>query len=215
MTKDYIRSKIIELGPWYQRINLDDIYTCKKRDVNQTWKTINDNFYIHFKNSRILDLGCNAGYYSVMSCINGASVIGVEAFEKAYNQALFIKKYYEAKLEKQLDITYIHKDISDLNFESFGKFDYIFALAILYHIGNFKYGKGTKESLNEQERILEILTNLSNNFLVRARERKVGNTNETYNPTYYNKIFKKFGFKPVKTIYENTQSRSLILYTKN
>ena len=79
---------------------------------------------------------------------------------------------------------------------------------------NFKFGKGSKESFNEQDRIIKELIKLSDNFLVRARERK-RNKNEFYNPKYYNKIFKKYGFSEVKTIYENSQNRSFVLYKKD
>lgn len=211
MTKEKIQQKIVELGPWYQGINLDGIVTDKKRNCEETWKLIESSFNLNF--NRVLDLGCNAGYYSIMLANKGIKVTGIEYFKKAYDQALFVKEYFEEKLSRRLDIQYVNNDISDLNLLSFGKFDCIFALSILYHIGNFKYGKGSKESFIEQDRVILELTQLSNKILVRARERK-RIKNESYNPSYYNKVFKKFNFFPVKTIVENKQGRSLILYEK-
>jgi len=214
MDKKQLKETIHKLGPWYQKINLDGISTNTKRDVAKTWALVKREFPIYFNNKRILDLGANAGYYSIRAAMEGASLISIEAYEKSYNQFLFLKEYYEKLGNIKLDIEYINKDISDIDFSKLGKFDYIFAFSILYHIGNFKYGKGTKKSFIEQERVMNKLVKLSDNILVRARERK-RNKNEFYNPSYYNKVFKKFGFEEVKTIYENTQKRSFVMYKNN
>lgn len=213
MDRKMIQTEIDRLGPWYQKIILNKVATSKKRDVEKSWKFINQNFSIEYKDSRILDLGANAGYYSIMMAKEGASVVSIEASERSFHQFNFLRKYFENKWNTKLDIEYIHKDISDINFEELGKFDYIFALAILYHIGNFKYGKGSKESFSEQKRVISQLTTLSDVFLVRARERK-RTGKEFYNPDYYNKVFGEFNFIPVKTIYENKQRRSMVLYRR-
>lgn len=211
MKKQDIQKKIKQLGPWYQRISLDGIITGRKRDVKKTWKLIEDSFPLDYKSSRILDLGCNAGFYSIMAAKKGASVVGIEADQKSFKQALFLKDYFEDLWNTKLDIKYINKDISDIDFIKLGKFDYIFALAILYHIGNSKFGKGTLKSFKEQDRVISLLTKITDKFIVRARQRKRKNS-EYYNAVYYNKVFKKFGFIPEKTIHEEKGDRSLILY---
>jgi len=213
MDKNELQKKIDELGPWYQNITLDGIKTLRKRDTEQAWKRIEGNFNIKFEGSRILDLGCNAGYYSFMAAKRGASVIGIESLDRAFVQANFLKSYYEELWETELDVTFINKDISDIDFLSMGKFDYIFALAILYHIGNFKYGKGSKRSFKEQDRVISILVQMTDNFIVRARKRKRV-ANEFYDATYYNKVFSKYGFKPTKIIKEPKGNRSLISYSR-
>lgn len=213
MKKQDLQKKIKQLGPWYQRISIDGIITGRKRDVKETWKLINSSFPMDYKSSRVLDLGCNAGFYSIMAARNGASVTGIEAGQRPFEQALFLRDYYENLWETKLDITYIHKDISDIDFINLGKFDCIFALAVLYHIGNFKFGKGTPESFIEQDRVISLLTKITDKFIVRARQRKRKNS-EYYNSKYYNKVFKKLDFSPTKTIHEGTGDRSLILYER-
>jgi len=213
MKKQDLQKKIKQLGPWYQRISLDGIWTGRKRDVKETWNKIESFFPIDYKTSRILDLGCNAGFYSIMAAKKGASVVGIEAELKFFNQAIFVKDYYEKLWKTKLDITYIHKDISDVDFISLGKFDCIFALAVLYHVGNSKFGRGTPESFEEQNRVISSLTKISDKFIVRARQRKRTN-HEYYNSKYYNKVFKQLGFGATKTIHENNGDRSLILYER-
>lgn len=204
--------RVAELAPWYQNIVVGGVQTANKRDTEDAWLRIRENFSIKYDGARILDLGCNAGFYSLMAANQGASVIGIEAFDHSIKQAHFLKEYYEDIFDKKLDVTFIHKDISDIDFLSMGKFDCIFALAILYHIGNFKYGKGTPESFKEQDRVLKQLVQITDKFIVRARQRK-RRPGEFYNPQYYNKVFGKYGFSPLKTIYEKGK-RSLILYER-
>ncbi len=213
MTKEELRKKIKDLGPWYQNITLDGIQTSRKRDTERAWKRIEKNFPMKYKSVRILDLGCNAGYYSIMAARHGASVIGIETLDYAVNQARFLKEYYEELWSTKLDVTFIHKDLSDIDFLSMGKFDCIFALAILYHIGNSKYGKGTLESFDEQNRVISQLVQITDKFIVGARQRKRKGSGY-YNPKYYNGEFDFFGFRATKTIYEKKGGRSLISYER-
>lgn len=213
MDRDSLKEKIEKLGPWYQNITLDGIKTLRKRDTEKAWNRIESNFDIKFEGSRILDLGCNAGYYSFMAAKRGASVVGIEALDRAFEQAKFLKEYYEDIWNMKLDVTLIKKDISDIDFLSMGKFDYIFALAILYHVGNFKYGKGTERSFQEQDRVISLLVRMSDNFIVRARKRKrIGS--EFYDAKHYNKVFGKYNFKPTKIIKEPKGNRILISYVR-
>lgn len=208
MERQDLQKKIEQLGPWYQRISLDGILTGKKRDVKQIWETMESSFPIDYKSSRILDLGCNAGFYCIMAARRGASVIGIEAGQQPFEQAIFLKNYFEALWNIKLDITYIHKDISNVDFISLGKFDCVFALAILYHIGNFKFGRGTPESFVERNRVISLLTKITDKFIVRARQKK------HQNPEYYNEVFKNLGFRPTKTVHEGRSERSLIFYER-
>lgn len=207
------QEKIDELGPWYQNVTIDGIKTLRKRDTEQAWQRIFDNFPINYDGARILDLGCNAGYYSIMAAKNGASVIGIEFLDRAVKQAHFLKNYYQERLNRNLDVEFIQADLSDVDFLSMGKFDCIFALAILYHVGNSKYGKGTPKSFKEQDRVISQLVQLSDKFIVRARKRK-RKAGEYYDPKHYNKVFGKFGFEPTKTINEKKGGRSLIFYER-
>ena len=210
-----IENDIKKLGQWYQRIKIDDIYTSnrkKREDSDLIWGRINSFISKNIKGKKILDLGCNAGYYSIMAAKNGASVVAIESLEKAYNQFKFLKDYYEKLWNTKLDITFIQKDISDIDFKSLGKFDYIFALSVLYHVGNHKFGKGTKEALQEQSRIISILSKMSDTFIVRARKRKRTNS-EFYDAKHYNKVFGKYGFLQINKI-EEKGNRTLILYRK-
>jgi len=209
MKKEEIQAKVKELGSWYQTIDFDGVITTDSKISGvQLWKIIKAQYLPDsMSGMRVLDLGCNAGYFSVQAAILDATVIAIENSSKFYRQAEFTKMYFEEKYGKELKVKLIKSDISDLDFSSLGKFDYIFAISILYHIGKYKFGKNTKESLFEQERIIQILTSISNKIIVRTR-------NSQYNSVeYYDKIFEKFHFKSNNTLKQGPKRR-LTLFEK-
>jgi tRNA (mo5U34)-methyltransferase len=209
MTKEDIQTKVKELGSWYQTIDFDGVITTdSKISGTHLWKVIKTQYLPDSMNGmRVLDLGCNAGYFSVQAAILGAMVVAVENSSKFYRQAEFTKMYFEEKYGRVLKVNFIKSDISDLDFSSLGKFDYIFAISILYHIGKYKFGKNTKEALFEQEKIIQILTSISDKIIVRTR-------NSQYNSVeYYDRIFEKFHFKS-NSILRQGPKRSLTLFEK-
>ena len=57
-----------------------------------TWNTMSKFLPPSLKNMRILDLGCNAGFYSVKASLLGAKeVVGVDLSPIFFKQALYIK----------------------------------------------------------------------------------------------------------------------------
>ena len=210
MTKEELRLKIEELGPWYQTINFDGIISRKSKISGiPLWKTIKSKYLPeNMDGMRILDLGCNAGFISIQSAMLGAEVIGVERHDPYFKQAKFTKTFFEEKSKTPLNVKFIQSDISDVNLEEMGRFDMIYALAILYHIGKHKFGKYTDESLNEQKAVMEKLTNMTDQILVRTRNAKFNSVK------YYGDIFNKFNFKATNVIVESPK-RSLVLFRKN
>jgi SAM-dependent methyltransferase len=211
MKKNYIISQIQKLKPWYQSITLDGLKTTSAKVSGEYfWPQIKKFLSADLEGKRILDLGCNAGYYCMSSAfLNCKEVIGIESDNRFFKQAEFIKSYYENKLNKKFDnVKYIHSDISFVNFDELGKFDYILAIAVLYHIGKHQFGKYTPKTMEEQTRIIQILCNITDNIIVRSRR---GPKN---NMQHYDEIFLNFGFKNLSNISSTKGLRTLILYGK-
>lgn len=202
-----LKQQIKQLGGWYQKIDLDGIVTTSStQSTIDVWKKIRL-LTGDIKGKKILDLGCNAGLYSINSIIEGArEVIGVELNSTFFNQALFIKDYYENKYKKLFPLTYLKMNISDIDFSTIGKFDIVYAIAVLYHVGKHRFGKNTIESLNEQKNIIKKLCEISNCIIVRGRR---GTTKDS---VFYNQEFSKYNFKNVKEIPEG--KRMLIKYER-
>ena len=208
MEKEFIEEKIKLLSPWYQKIELDGVMTIDSKGNNtiQMWEDIKKKLLKNLEGMRILDLGANAGYFSVLSALLGAEVISIDISDIFYQQFLFVRDFFEEKYGP-LNITYYKKNISHIKFKKIGKFDYIFALSILYHIGKHEYGKYTRKALDEQIRIINILTSISNNIFVRCRN-SAHNSKE-----YYDKIFNSFGFK--SKVIRTDRVRRLLLYVSS
>jgi SAM-dependent methyltransferase len=207
--KSKIKETIKKLGTWYQNVNIYDTPTVGRKEpysniisVNKVFNNIKSFIPVSLKGLRILDLGCNAGFHSLNMALLGAEVIGVETNNIFYNQALFLKRYYDEIYQQNLNVTYVQKNISDINFKELGKFDYVLALAIIYHIGKGQYGKCTDKALDEQLRVLKMID--TKNFIVGTRNGPKNNIN------HYNGVFNKLGFNNLKTIPGG--KRSWVLY---
>jgi len=218
MNKKDIIKQVKDMFPWYQCINLDGIMTITKGGTvgkyfnanagEHTWNTISKFLPPSLENMRILDLGCNAGFYSVKSSLLGAKeVIGVEMAPIFLKQAFYIKEFFEKSYNKKLNITYIKSNIGDLDWNSMGDFEYVFAISVLYHIGKHKYGKYTPEALKEQIEVINTLSNHTKKFIVRCRNSSK-NSRE-----YYSNIFKQCGFVEKRFIPEG--KRGMILYERS
>lgn len=204
-----IKKRIDKLGPWYQNIDLGGVRTMHRGPSTiELWNQLLNVLPESLEGLRILDLGCNAGHFSYQAAVRGASVIGINVEGKGQRwrkQAEFVKNYFEEQHGK-LDITYIWKDILDVDFDSLGRFDYVFALAVLYHVGRNRFGHATPETWAAQKQTMKKLTEISDKVIVRTRPGKYKGIR------YHDNIFCGFGWK--STILHKAAKRSLILYER-
>ena len=80
MKKKYIIQQIKNLSPWYQTIDLDgeittDYSKTYGKDVSGEvcWRKIKTLIPESLEGKRILDIGCNAGYYCIQSSIENCN----------------------------------------------------------------------------------------------------------------------------------------------
>jgi len=78
----------------------------------------------------MLDVGCNAGFFSILAKLRGAGrVLGVEVVDIFYEQAEGIRKIW------QMDIEYRRMDAHDIS-KIDEQFDLVMFAGILYHLKN-------------------------------------------------------------------------------
>ncbi len=204
MNKKYILKKIKELRPWYQSIDLNGVKTTNtEKSGIKLWRDIKSVLPKNLIGKRVLDLGASAGSYSIQSALLGAEVIGIELSDLAHAQFLFIKECFESTYDN-LNIEYIQENIVDLNFDKLGQFDYIFALAILYHLDSYKHDKNAIKTFKNTNRVIKKLTEMSDNIIVRTRNN--GSVD------FFNKIFSKLNFS--SEIISKSGNRTLVIYRK-
>ena len=116
---------------WYHRMYLGNgIYTFPPTLAGRVWAMIKPVFPSDLKGASMLDVGCNAGYFSILAKLQGAGrVLGIESIDFFAEQAEYIRKVWEMNIEYRLmDAHEIHK-IDE-------QFDLVMFTGILYHLKN-------------------------------------------------------------------------------
>jgi tRNA (mo5U34)-methyltransferase len=136
MTRDEILQRVETLAPWFHCIELGAGVSTKTASVTGepadhprgTWEIIQRCLPENLSGKTVLDVGCNAGFYSIEAKRLGAArVLGVDAQRHLINQALFVRRALS------LDIEYRRMSVYDLSRSSVGGFDITLALGLIYH----------------------------------------------------------------------------------
>ncbi|MBP0582557.1 TIGR04290 family methyltransferase [Labrys sp. LIt4] len=132
MSSSAIRQRIQELGPWFHNIELEGVSTAPDHFLGN-YPFIKWNKFAHaipadLTGKTVLDIGCNAGFYSIEMKRRGAErVLGID-FDEAYlAQAKFAAEVAETEIEfRQLSVY----DVGALG----ERFDIVLFMGVLYHL---------------------------------------------------------------------------------
>lgn len=136
MTCDEIVSELKRLEPWFHCIDLgDSLFTKTKSAIGEpvdhprpTWEIVKATLPNDLSGQSVLDVGCNAGFYSIEMKRRGAArVLGIDAQRELIRQAVFVRKVLG------LDIDYQRMSVYDLDPRELGQFDVTLALGLIYH----------------------------------------------------------------------------------
>jgi len=205
MKKKEIRKAIKSLGPWYQRYQMNGIWTTDEMLTGEhVWPDIRSLMDDDLEDARILDIGSNAGYYSTMLALEGADVISVEPSDLYFKQAEWTKYYFEQEHNKKLSIKLMKKTASELDYFDLGWFDYILALSVIYFIGRDSEGKYSEGALKEQKRVIAEICQQTDRVIVRTR-----NKVKYSSVGYYTQVFLENEFYMIKRV---RAKRPTVLY---
>lgn len=136
MTPEDISAGLQSLFPWFQRIDLGlGLFTKTQSAIGEpvehpgpTWETIRVRLPDDIAGKTVLDVGCNAGFYSIELKRRGAArVLGIDSQRDLIRQAMFVRKVLD------LDIEYRRMSVYDLDPLLVGQFDITLALGLIYH----------------------------------------------------------------------------------
>jgi tRNA (mo5U34)-methyltransferase len=136
MTRDEIISEIKRLEPWFHCIDLGDGLATKTKSAigepvdhpRPTWEIVKAALPNDLSGKTVLDVGCNAGFYSIKAKERGAArVLGIDAQRELIRQAIFVRNV------KGLEIDYQRMSVYDLDPRELGQFDVTLALGLIYH----------------------------------------------------------------------------------
>jgi tRNA (mo5U34)-methyltransferase len=127
-----IRRQVQALGPWFHNIDLGGVSTAPDHFLgdypNMKWRKFADAIPADLTGKTVLDIGCNAGFYSIEMKKRGASrVLGVDFDDVYLEQARFAAKVAEADIEFRKLSVY---DVGALG----EKFDVVIFMGVLYHL---------------------------------------------------------------------------------
>lgn len=131
MELEQLRSKVQDLQPWFHDLNLHGVRTAPDHPLGNflqdLWSMVEPAFPADMTGKTVLDIGCNAGFYSLKLHERRARVTGIEHDPHYLAQARFAAEVVGA------DIEYIEMDVYDV--ESLGRpFDYVLFLGVFYHL---------------------------------------------------------------------------------
>jgi tRNA (mo5U34)-methyltransferase len=136
MTPSEIMAEVQRLGPWFHCIDLGDGLVTKSQSAigepiehpRPTWEKVKDCVPADLSGQTVLDIGCNAGFYSIEMKRRGAArVLGLDAQRDLIRQAEFVRDVLG------LNIEYQRKSVYDLDPFAMGQFDVTLALGLIYH----------------------------------------------------------------------------------
>src|SRR6266498_2102465 len=100
MTSDEISAQLQRLQPWFHCIDLGGgLFTKTQSAIGEpvehprpTWETVKVCLPDNLSGKSVLDVGCNAGFYSVEMKRRGAArVLGVDSQSSLIRQAVFVR----------------------------------------------------------------------------------------------------------------------------
>jgi len=137
MTREQILAELIRLQPWFHSIDLGGGITTKTESVmgepvnhpHEPWQVIQQCLPPDLRGKSLLDVGCNAGFYSFEAKQHGAArVLGVDGQRQHIRQALFVRKVLG------LDLEFRRMNVYELDRQAIGQFDITLALGLIYHL---------------------------------------------------------------------------------
>jgi tRNA (mo5U34)-methyltransferase len=132
LTNEQIKEKTKELGKWFHNINLNGVLTAPDHFLgdypNVKFQNFEHAIPKDLKGITVLDIGCNAGFYSIEMKRRGAEhVVGIDTDERYLAQARFASKILKTEIEFRNMSVY---DVAALN----EKFDVVIFMGVLYHL---------------------------------------------------------------------------------
>ncbi|TIO63918.1 MAG: DUF1698 domain-containing protein, partial [Mesorhizobium sp.] len=127
-----IRRRIDALGPWFHNMELAGVETAPDHFLGNyplvKWQKFADAIPADLSGKSVLDIGCNAGFYSIEMKKRGADrVLGIDFDVDYLTQARFAAEIAECDIEfRQLSVY----DVGALG----ETFDIVLFMGVLYHL---------------------------------------------------------------------------------
>ena len=131
MSPATLQRRIEALGPWFHDLDLDGVRTAPDHPLGgflrDMWRQVQPAFPKDMSGKTVLDIGCNAGFYSLQLHARGAAVLGIDHNPRYLEQARLAAQVLGAEIEYHQMEAY---DVGELG----RRFDYVLFMGVLYHL---------------------------------------------------------------------------------
>jgi tRNA (mo5U34)-methyltransferase len=126
-----IENRVRELAPWFHDLDLHGVRTAPDHPLGSflqdLWSTVEPAFPADMTGATVLDIGCNAGFYTFELADRGARVTGIDHNPHYLRQARYAAEVLGHDVELLEMEAY---DVIDLG----RRFDYVLFMGVLYHL---------------------------------------------------------------------------------
>jgi len=132
MREEEIRARVREMGAWFHNINLNGVYTAPDHFLgdypSKKWRKFAGSIPPDLTGKTVLDVGCNAGFYSLEMKRRGANrVLGIDNNDNYLEQARFAAQVCGMDIE--------FTDLSIYEIGTLGEsFDIVLFMGVFYHL---------------------------------------------------------------------------------
>jgi tRNA (mo5U34)-methyltransferase len=127
-----IESKVKELGSWFHNLDLKGVQTAPGHFLGDypsvKWRGFRHAVPQDLTGKSVLDIGCNAGFYSIEMKKRGAArVVAIDSDDKYLDQARFAASVHEMEIEFRKMSVYEVPQLRET-------FDLVIFMGVLYHL---------------------------------------------------------------------------------
>jgi tRNA (mo5U34)-methyltransferase len=131
MSSRALVDQVESLGPWFHDLDIHGVRTAPDHPLGnflrELWDTVGRYFPEDMRGKTVLDIGCNAGFYSQRMYERGATVTGIDHDGRYLAQARFAAEQLGYAIDfRQVDVY----DVGQLG----QRFDYVIFMGVLYHL---------------------------------------------------------------------------------
>jgi tRNA (mo5U34)-methyltransferase len=131
-TREEIRARVEQLGQWFHNLDLAGVPTAPHHFLGDypslKWRGFQHAIPQDLKGASVLDVGCNAGFYSIEMKRRGADrVLGIDSSDVYLAQARFATEVCGVSVELKKLSVYEVGQLKD-------RFDLVLFMGVLYHL---------------------------------------------------------------------------------
>ena len=144
MATEDIATRIASFEQWHYEFDLDGhrtplaglgpVRNRQTQRANHIFEPLRRAFDGSLSGKRVLDLGCNAGYFALAAVESGCEfVLGVDGRQMHIDQANFV---FDVKGISHSRYEFVRGDVAEVDLSAKGPFDIVLCLGLLYHVSD-------------------------------------------------------------------------------